>query len=585
MSLAPLLVLLLGVPQDPAEELSPSPNPRFKHSVRFSDAAVSPDGTILIGVDLEGSIRGWDVRTARSLYGGPVAAKAEGPKRLTCSPDGRFVAVSSQDFDPTAVIVLRLATGKEARRLDRCFSPVFSPDGEILAAADGDKVRRWSMKSGAELPALEAEGQEFKWAAWSRKGDLLAASDAYTGDVVVWNVATRRSTTYADTEQLDWPATGLAFSPDGKRLAVGNHWGIRFLNLTAEPARPCVAHEEYASGPLRFSPDGRRMIALSRRRRMLLWDHATGRHLFTWTAYQAADALQVAEACNAVIWFDRGGLRVERIPELLAGKEAGHVVQHASFASDGRVITVGDDGGIRLWDPATQTEVSRHAAAVAPLTFHSCDGKRVVYGSGSEPILIWDLEARKEIVKVTPTLYVGALALSPDEKTIGLGHADGLLSLWDVAGSKERTRIKLEMAGVCAIAWSSDGKTLACGDKLGAVAIVDGATGLHPTLFQPRDTSGIQELRFDGKSLLVWNDKGTCWTYKDELGQEPVRVQPERIRYNWDEAPGRQWVATGFGQRRRGVSGHYAEYSPDGRYAVTTADAGRMLIWEAPGEK
>ena len=219
MSLTPLLVLSLFVAQDLNEELLPKPNPPFKHSVAFRTATVSRDGSILIGLDAEGSIRGWDTRTAKRLYGRPVLAKGDGPQRLTCSPDGRYVALSSRAFEPSIVRVLRLDTGEEVRRFDRCFSPVFSPDGEILAGTDGEYFRRWSMKSGAELPRLQLQGQGLKWAAYSPKGDRVAASDSASGRVTLWDVASRKGVD-SDTRNGDFAATALAFSPDGKTLAI-----------------------------------------------------------------------------------------------------------------------------------------------------------------------------------------------------------------------------------------------------------------------------------------------------------------------------------------------------------------------------
>jgi len=89
----------------------------------------------------------------------------------------------------------------------------------------------------------------------------------------------------------------------------------------------------------------------------------------------------------------------------------------------------------------------------------------------------------------------------------------------------------------------------------------------------------------DGKTLLVRNDLGDCWAYKDDPGQEPARLAPRMLRYNFEDLPDKRWVATGFGQRRGTMGMGSSAFSPDGRYAVTTASLGRILIWEAPGEK
>lgn len=585
MSLAPLLVLLLGVPQEDGEFRLPRPRPRFQHPVPFRAAALSPDGTILIGLDADGAIRGWDTRTARLLYGRPVLAKTDVPQLLTCSPDGRFVALSSRHYVFSTVRVLRLSTGEEVRRFDRCFSPVFSPDGEILAGADGNTLRRWAIKSGAELPQLESAGADLKWAAYSPQGGHVAASHSDSGAVSVWDLGTRKRTVHRAN---DSSATALAFSPDARTLAIGTHWGAKYMLLSGEWNPAFESHEEYASGPLQFSRDGKRMIAVSQRRRLLIWDLAGGRPLFTWSAYNISEGLlEVSPGGDRVIWFDRDGLRVERVPELLGGKEAGHDIKTASFTIDGKAVTADDEGRVRVWDPATQKEVRGYQVPGRKAQFFARQGRWVLYGQGSDAVQVWDLVAGKELAGFPAIPHLTAITISPDAATVALGHADGSLSLWDVAGKKERARIRLELAGVSAIAWSRDGKKLAWGDQVGTVVIAEGTAGRDPACFKPRAAAAIRELAFreDGKSLVARNKQDVSWTYKDDVGVDPVPVALDEPFDPGIDQPDRRWVASGFHQPDRSLHYNSWSFSADGKYIVTTTTCGRALIWEAPGEK
>jgi WD40 repeat protein len=582
--LAPLLVLFFSVPQDWDYAL-PRPNPRFRHTVPFRAAALSPDGTILIGLDADGAIRGWDTRTARLLYGRPVLAKDDVPQVLTCSPDGRFVALSSRHYVFSTARVLNLSTGEEVRRFDRCFSPVFSPDGEILAGTDGTKLRRWAIKSGAELPQLDPAAADLKWVAYSPQGGHGAASHADSGSVSVWDLGTRRRTIHAAG---DSPATALAFSPDGKTLAVGAHWGVKYMLLSGEWNPAFESHEEYASGPIHFSRDGKRMIAVSQRRRLLVWELAGGRPLFTWSAFNISEGLlDVSPGGDRVLWFDRDGLRLERIPELLGGRDAGHVVTTSLFTIDGKAVTADDEGRVRVWDPATQKELRGYQVPGRNVKFFARQGRWVLYGEGPNAVQIWDLEAGKELAGIPVTPQLTAVEISPDAATVALGHADGSISLWDVAGKKERARIRLELAGVAAIAWSRDGKKLAWGDQVGTVVIAEGSAGRDPACFKPRADAAIGELAFreDGKTLVVRNKKGIAWTYKDDVGVDPVQVALDEPFDPGIDQPDRRWVASGFHQPNRSLHYNSWGFSPDGRYIVTTTTCGRALIWEAPGEK
>src|SRR5258706_3075281 len=229
----------------------PLPKPRFRHDVPILSAALSWDGKVLVAADAGGELLGWDRSSSRLLYRVRVLGKDEPPPRLVCSPDNRFLAVSPRTLPPGPVRVLELRSGREVRRIDRGFRAVFSHDAEFLAASDGNSVRRWAMKSGAELPSLEAVPQDLKFVTWSPKGDRLAASSQGSADVEVWDLATRRRLSPGVFKTGGLPAQSLVISPDGKTLAVGGHWGLRFFNLTGEADPLFEGHEEYATGQLR----------------------------------------------------------------------------------------------------------------------------------------------------------------------------------------------------------------------------------------------------------------------------------------------------------------------------------------------
>jgi len=569
--------------QDRSEDAlfrTPNPLSRFKHSVFFRNATVSCDGSILAALDAEGLLHGWDTRNVKLLYRRQMSNPGEGPQRLTCSPDGRYLAVSRRDLPASLVHVLRLATGEEIRRFDRCFSPCFSPNGEILAGTDGPHLRRWAIKSGAELPGLEEDDRELKWAAYSPKGDLLAASLGSSSWVSVWDLRTRRRRLYGGVQGAITAATSLAFTPDAKTLAVGNPWGVRFFSVTDEVQRKLRGHEEYANGPLKFTADGRRLVAVCQRRRLLVWDPVKGDYLFAWSAFNIAEGiLAVSEGGDHIIWFDREGLRVERIPQFLGGAEDGHVVKHVSFTSEGHAISGDEQGNFRVWNPVTQEEIRRFSVPAQPLRHFTRDGQWAVFGGGSDPVRIWDLLRGKEFFSVPAIRFVTAIAVSPDGASLALGHPDGSLSLWNIAENKERTRISLELAEVTAVCWSDDGRSLAWADERGSVVIADGA-GRERVQFKPRGRGPHSLLKFspDGKILLTCDRDGVYLAYEGLLGREPVRVEGEVVSRLRADPSDPRWMASGFNQSWcRSVA-----FSRDGSFAVSIQD-GKALIWEAPG--
>jgi WD40 repeat protein len=439
------------------------------------------------------------------------------------------------------------------------------------------------MKSGAQLPALEVPDLELKWVACSPLGDRIAASVESSGEVFVWELATRRRTTF--TIGSPWgSATGIAFSPEGKILAIGSAWGVQFREVATAEELKLFSHEEYARGQLKFSRDGRRMIVSNRQARLMVWEIWTGRPLFSWGAFMLPDGLiEVSEAGDHALWMEKGGIRIERFPNFLGGAEDGHVVRSIGFTAEGRAITGDNDGAVRLWDPATQKEVRRFAVPKRTIHAFTEDGTWALFGGGDQPISIWDLAAGREIFLAQLKPFVNAIALSPDRSTLALGHSDGAVSLWEVAAVRERCRIEADMAGISALAWSPNGKTLAWGDEAGAVVLADGTRGGEPLKFKPRSDARILELKFDtdGKSVIALDKSGVRRRYWDKPGVEPTIAEAIPLHPLLDD----RWNASGFSQKRRQIGIADEVVSRDRAYVISSTTWGTALIWEAPGGK
>jgi WD40 repeat protein len=214
-----------------------------------------------------------------------------------------------------------------------------------------------------ELTAVKGGGWSL---ALSADGGLLAVGPlAGARDRAVRLVDTAKDTVTATVGGGMERAGAVAFSPDGKTLAIGTLAGtVHLLEVaTGRPVGPGVFAPTSRPDPagarftqLAFAPDGRTLASVDRDGNLRLWDVTTG-----------------AERC----WLG-------------AGLEA------VAFAPDGRLLAAGHrDRSVRLWDPATGDERARlvgHLGPVRAVAFAG-DGGRLYTGGDDGMAVGWDVAA------------------------------------------------------------------------------------------------------------------------------------------------------------------------------------------------
>jgi RNA polymerase sigma factor (sigma-70 family) len=122
-------------------------------------------------------------------------------RTLTVSPDGVTAAcilsggVLSTERVENRIVLCEAQTGQIIRRWSdsgkpsRSFEPLaFSPDGRLLASADGFTVRLWEVATGKEVARFEGHQGEIHSLAFSDNGRRLASAST-DSTVLIWNVA------------------------------------------------------------------------------------------------------------------------------------------------------------------------------------------------------------------------------------------------------------------------------------------------------------------------------------------------------------------------------------------------------------
>jgi len=183
--------------------------------------AFSPDGSLL-ATAASGSIVLWDLaRRQRRLE---LATPLIDLRALAFSPNGNFLAAGGTRGP---IKLWHLATGKEIYSFNsRVMGPyalAFSSDSKTLASAAGSFVDIWDVISKEEVANYRFNSFAITAIALSPDGKLLAAAatDKFKspGPVTLWDLGKGKPLGVWQTREYE--PHGIAFSPNGKELAVG----------------------------------------------------------------------------------------------------------------------------------------------------------------------------------------------------------------------------------------------------------------------------------------------------------------------------------------------------------------------------
>ena len=243
---------------------------------------MSYDGKTIATAD-SGSVKLLDATSGMAR--GAVTGRFDSDSPVALSRDGKWIATGNTD---KTVTVWELATGK-ARASLKGFEwelklLAFSPDGKLLAAGDGKKLKVWEWGTSKVKNDLESR---ITCLAFSADGKLLAIGDT-NAETDVWDIATDKSKATVCGHGNE--NTSVALSPDGKLLATASKFPVRYgatttplprddtdpvLRLwdatTGKPLAICYGHREDVSS-LAFSPDSKSLFSSSDDQTIKVWD-------------------------------------------------------------------------------------------------------------------------------------------------------------------------------------------------------------------------------------------------------------------------------------------------------------------------
>jgi WD40 repeat protein len=445
------------------------------------------------------------------------------------SPDGRRLALASSHGTVTFFDTARRRPVGRPYRLRTGFVTdlKFSPDGRTLAVAGWDETR---AMLGGVVDLVDARTHARR---------LQVVVPPFPGGAT-------------------WLGVHVLFLPNGRDIVVQQvHVPIDVAGPPSVLRRFDGATGAAVGGPVR----------VGRHQTVAMWGTGDRRRLFVTSAqdnethmldvrplrvlrrWPVGDFAGVVSLDGTL--FALGSQRGDvRLLDLRSGRVRSFAGRHDAsvlrmrFSADARtLVTTGADGAVIVWDVERgepRQTLTGHARGLVWGLEVTPDG-RTAYSAGEDQhAFVWDLTgdqslarpfavARAFVPDDGDTLPRG-IAVSPDGRTLAIGHSDGMVDLLDPRTLRRRAGFRALPGFVAALAFSPDGHVLAAGGQHGRLTLWDSRTLRRLGELRGQTTTS-QTLAFspDG-ALLASAELGTPTEAETDFKGGGVRVWDLRAR-------------------------------------------------------
>lgn len=521
-------------------------------------------------------------------------------------PSMRDIIVLRGAYLPRALFKIEMkvvdaASGELKFKLDmgQPGASSMSPDGNLLAVANGKEIKLWDLQTGKEFSKLKGFKGNVNAVAFSPNGRSLAVTNTRFesersenavkiigfSEVDVFDVSTGKA---AVKIKNIGAVNSVAFSPDSRILIAGGVLprktggtaGLNFFNLETGKIQYFSTGADYQEsvGSLAISPDGDLLALQSGPGSVKLLDTRRGVVRQTWNEKSVGDAVERRRASQFLLSVTR--------------------VLAVAFSSDGNMVSgESDRGEIKSWDTRTG-ETKQHLSVEQDnpsLVAASADGKSFAEVTEGK-LFLWNSNGEaKRAVALPSQPAVSALALSADGQLVAVG-SDRNVTLLSPTGEVVKN-LQGQGGTVSRLAFSENQQLLAGADASGTVKIWNVANGRIETTLTAGEATTMAFSQ-NGQTLAIATRDHiiSLWNVKSGVLQAKLRKQ-ESVINTLAFSANDQWLASGSddrtivlweaatGKSKRTLKGHEQTvsalaFSRDGRLLASGGGNGSVVLWE-----
>jgi WD40 repeat protein len=273
--------------------------------------------------------------------------------------------------------------------------------------------------------------------AFSPDGKRLAVSDASVHVRLLDNATCRELFVI---ENPGGTIHDAVFSPKGESIACGGADGtISIWDTETGVVRLQIKGHQEGVQEVRYSPQGNVLVSVSWDKTVRLWDAVSGTELQKWTDDDRV--WSAAFSPDGRKLFVANGEGVVSVIDIATGK--GRFLFKLTNAAkvdcspDGKTIVSGQWGmrPCKVWDSSTGKE--RHTltdrGSCSPCVAYSPDGRQVAASVGNNSVMVWDPATGQMLAQLVTGYASQRFSFSPDGKTIAVKMNASSIVIWDVA--------------------------------------------------------------------------------------------------------------------------------------------------------